>query len=139
MIFQNWEAVGALLITIFVVIALAVISLIIGIKAVKGEKTGFGEVLITGLHNIFLVFVVTTVFMMVLPLYAFIGSIAALIISMFIIKARHETTFLGAFGAIIIYTIMLIILYVVMKFVFGNVFILINDLTGFDLSSLFPF
>lgn len=130
--------IAILLLVIFIFIFVAVFALKIGIKAVKGENTKFGEVFITGLVMIFLMSIITGAFQLILPAFAFIGSIIALLIGMFIIKSRHKTTLLGGFAAIIIYAVMIVVLYILLIFVFTSVNAIITGLINFDLSDLIP-
>ncbi len=108
--------IGYLLLIIFVTIILITFALKIGINAVKGENTGLGSVFITGLIAIFISLVISFVFQFFLP--AWVGYLVSLIIDLFIIKARHKTTFLGAFGAIVIYVVVLIVILIVLSFIF---------------------
>ncbi|MHA1718126.1 MAG: hypothetical protein ACTSWX_08925 [Promethearchaeota archaeon] len=108
--------IGYLLLIIFVTIILITFALKIGINAVKGENTGLGSVFITGLIAIFISLVISFVFQFFLP--AWVGYLVSLIIDLFIIKARHKTTFLGAFGAIVIYVVVLIVIIIVLSFIF---------------------
>ncbi|MHA1519183.1 MAG: hypothetical protein ACTSVZ_00220 [Promethearchaeota archaeon] len=131
--------VGWILLLVFITIAIAVISLGIGIKAVKGENTSFGRVFVTGLLAIFISGVITFIMQLVLPGYAFIGSLVGLLITMFIIIRRHETTFFGALGAILIYAIVLILIIVLLFFFAPTVISWISSILSYDITQLFPF
>jgi hypothetical protein len=133
------KAILVLLAVIFVFIFIEVFALMIGIGAVKGENTSFGNVFLTELIIVFIMGLITFVFQMVMPAYVWAGGIAGLIIGMFIIQARHNTTFLGALGAIFIYAVFIVILYVLLVFVFTSINAILTDLTGFDLKNWLPF
>ncbi len=109
--------IGIVILIIVIAIVLVVFALQIGIRAVKGEDTGLGPVFLTGLIMVLISAVISTAFGY-LTLPALIGSIASLIVNLFIIKARHKTTYLGALGAIVIYVVMVVIIFVVLSLVF---------------------
>ena len=116
-------ALGSLGIVILIVVLIFVIVIVletfalkIGIKAVKGENTKLGPVFLTGLIMIFISAVISFVFGFFLP--AWVGSIVSLLFNLFIIKARHKTSFLGALAAIIIFIIVLFIIFGILWLVF---------------------
>ena len=109
-----------LLAMLILVILIMTFALKVGINAVKGKKTGLGEVFITGLILIFIIIIITAVVGSVFPSLSLLGSIVALIIGMFIIQSRHDTTFFGALGAIIIYIVVLVILVFLIGLVIGG-------------------
>ncbi len=111
--------IGIVILIIVIAIVLVVFALQIGIRAVKGEDTGLGPVFLTGLIMVLISAVISTAFGY-LTLPALIGSIASLIVNLFIIKARHKTTYLGALGAIVIYVVMVVIIFVVLSLVFAG-------------------
>ena len=130
--------IGWILLILFIAIAIAVISLSIGIRAVKGYNTSFGKVFVTGLLAIFISGVITFVMQLVLPGYAFIGSLVALLIMMFIIMRRHDTTFFGALGAILIYAIVLVLILVILFFFAPVVLSWISAVLSYDITQLIP-
>ncbi len=109
-----------LILIIVIVIVLVTFALQVGIKAVKGENTKLGPVFLTGLIMVIISFGISFGFGYLLPAYAWIGTIIALLLELFIIKLRHKTTYLGALGAIIIYIIILVIIIVVIGFIFSG-------------------
>lgn len=109
-----------LILIIVIVVILVTFALQIGIKAVRGENTKLGPVFITNLIMDILSFGISYGFGLLLPAYGYIGSIIALLLNLFIIKLRHKTTYLGALGALIIYVIMLIIIFVVVGLIFSG-------------------
>ncbi len=130
--------IGWILLILFIAIAIAVISLSIGIRAVKGDNTSFGKVFVTGLITIFISGVITYVMQLIMPGYAFIGSLVALLIMMFIIMRRHDTTFFGALGAILIYAIVLILI-IVLLFIFTPTLVgWISAVLSYDITQLIP-
>jgi len=130
--------IGWIVLLIFISIAIAVISFSIGIRAVKGGKTSFGSVFITGLIAVFLGGLISYIFQLFLPGWAFIGLLISLIVTLFIIERRHNTTFLGALGAIIIYIIVLAIILVIL-FLFAPAFVSwISTVLNYDITQLIP-
>ncbi len=111
--------IGFVILILVIAIVLVVFALQIGIRAVKGEDTGLGPVFLTGLIMIVISAVISTAFGF-LSLPALIGSIVSLVFNLFIIKARHKTTYLGALGALVIYVIMVVIIFVVLSLVFAG-------------------
>lgn len=130
--------IGLILLIVFITIAIAVISFSIGIKAVKGENTSFGPVFITGLIAVFLNGLISYIFQLFLPGWALIGAVISLIITLFIIQRRHETTFLGALGAIVIYIVVLVIILVVLFVFLPTVVSLISTVLNYDITQLIP-
>ncbi len=102
--------IGIVLLMLVIVIVVMTFALKIGIGAVKGEDNGLGSVFVTGILMIVLFILITFAIGLLQPSLSLIGSIVALIIGLFILKSRHNTTFLGAFGAIIIYIVVLVII-----------------------------
>jgi len=111
--------IGFVILILVIAIVLVVFALQIGIRAVKGEDTGLGPVFLTGLIMIVISAVISAAFGF-LSLPALIGSIVSLVVNLFIIKARHKTTYLGALGALVIYVIMVVIIFVVLSLVFAG-------------------
>lgn len=130
--------IGWILLLIFIAIAIAVISFAIGIRAVKGENTSFGQVFLTGLIAIFLSGVITFVMQLILPGFAFIGSLISLLIMMFVIMNRHKTTFFGALGAILIYALVLVLILVILFVFLPSVISWISSVINYDLMNLLP-
>ncbi|MCF2140178.1 MAG: hypothetical protein K9W44_09010 [Candidatus Lokiarchaeota archaeon] len=130
--------IGWILLLIFITIALAVISLSIGINAVKGEHTEFGAVFITGLIAVFLAGVISFVFQLLLPGWALIGTLISLLVSMFVIMNRHETTFFGALGAILIYAIVFTIILIVLFLFTPSIVTWISTILNYDITQLIP-
>ena len=112
--------IGFFIAMIVVVILLGVFALKVGINAVKGRNTDFGEVFVTGL-----ILIVVNFISIFIPVF---GWLIGLIIAMLVIKSRHNTTFFGALGALIIYIIVIIVIVVIFAVVFG---VGIEVLTGF--------
>ncbi|MHA1584011.1 MAG: hypothetical protein ACTSWL_02060 [Promethearchaeota archaeon] len=123
-------AIGVLLGVIIVAILLNTIALKMGIKAVKGEKSGLGRVFLTSLLLIFLTGIFSAAFGYFFPGLLYVGSIISLLIEIFIIKGRHNTTFLGALGALIIYVIVLVIIIVLIWLFFASLLAPILTLLG---------
>ena len=111
--------IGFVILIIVIAIILVVFALQIGIRAVKGEDTGLGPVFLTGLIMIVISAVISTAFGY-LTIQPLIGSIVSLLVNLFIIKARHKTTYLGALGALVIYVVMVVIIFVVLSLVFAG-------------------
>ena len=109
-----------LIVIIVIVIILVTFALQIGIKAVRGENTKLGPVFITNLIMDIISFGISFGFGELLPAYAWIGTIVALLLNLFILKLRHKTTYLGGLGALIIYVIMIIIIFVIVGFIFSG-------------------
>ncbi len=109
--------IGMVLIMLVIVIVVMTFALKVGIGAVKGEHTGLGEVFISGILMIVLFLLITFAIGLLQPSLSFLGSIVALIIGLFILKSRHNTTFFGALGAIIIYIIVLVLISLVLSYV----------------------
>lgn len=110
--------IGILILIIILTIILLTFALQLGIKAVKGENAKLGPVFLTGLIMIMISAIVSFVFGLFLPTW--VGSVVSLILELFIIKARHKTTFLGALGALIIYIIMIFVIIIILMFVFAG-------------------
>lgn len=108
--------IGIVILIFVIVIVLLTFALQIGIKAVKGEDTKLGHVFITGLLVIIITSVISFIIGLFLPIW--IGNVISLLIGLFIIKARHDTTLLGALAAIIIYVIMVFVIIFVLSLVF---------------------
>ncbi len=121
---------GTILAIFLIAILINTLILKVAIKAVRGEKTQFGSVLLTSLLLMLISAIVTYAVNLVLPGNLYIGSILALVIELFLIKARHRTTFLGALGALIIYVIVMVVLIVIMMFVFAGTFAIILTFLG---------
>jgi len=130
--------IGWVLLVVFIIIAMTVISLQIGIRAVKGDNTSFGNVFLTGLIAIFITALITIVIQVVLSGFGFIGSLVSLLLNMLVIQRRHNTTFFGALGAIVIYAIMLVILAVLFFLVTPGLVTIISNILNFDLTQLIP-
>ncbi|UYP44137.1 hypothetical protein NEF87_000422 [Candidatus Lokiarchaeum ossiferum] len=109
-IITDLGGIGMVLIMLLIVVVVMTLALKIGINAVKGEQTGLGEVFITGILMITLFILITFATGFFQPSLSFLGSIISLIIGLFILKSRHNTTFLGAFGALIIFIVVLAII-----------------------------
>ncbi|MHA1510110.1 MAG: hypothetical protein ACTSRX_00150 [Promethearchaeota archaeon] len=108
--------IGIVILIIVIIIVLLTIALQIGIKAVKGEDSKLGHVFVTGLFIIVITSILSFVVGLFLPVW--VGNVVSLLITLFIIKARHDTTLLGALAALIIYVIMVVIIVVALSFVF---------------------
>ncbi len=115
---------GIFFFVLFLVLILIVqiFSLKVGIGSVKGKNTTMGSVFITGLIN----FVAMFLLIFFLPWY--LGWLIAIIVGLLIIKIRHETTFFGALGAVIISWIIIIILIIVIAMLIGTT---LNVLLGY--------
>jgi len=123
-------ALGIILAVFIVAILFNTLILKVAIKAVRGEKTQFGSVLFTSLLLIVISAAISYAVNLVIPGNLYIGSALALIVELFLIKARHRTTFLGAFGALVIYVIVMVVLIVVLMFVFPTVLLTIMTFLG---------
>jgi len=123
-------ALGIILAVFIVAILFNTLILKVAIKAVRGEKTQFGSVLLTSLLLIVISAAISFAVNLVIPGNLYIGSALALIVELFLIKARHRTTFLGALGALIIYVIVMVVLIVVLMFVFPTVLLTIMTFLG---------
>ncbi|MHA1672857.1 MAG: hypothetical protein ACTSYI_04460 [Promethearchaeota archaeon] len=130
--------IGWILLFLFIAIAIAVISLSIGIRAVKGDNTSFGKVFVTGLITIFISGVITFVTQLIMPGYAFIGSLVSLLIILVILMRRHDTSFLGSLGAILIYAIVLIVILFVLFFFAPTLVSWISAILSYDITQLIP-
>ena len=109
-----------LILIIVIVVILVTFALQIGIKAVKGENAKLGSVFITSVLMNIISFGISFGFGELLPAYAWIGTIVALLLNLYIIKLRHKTTYLGGLGALIIYVIMIIIIFVIVGLIFSG-------------------
>jgi hypothetical protein len=123
-------ALGIILAVFLIAILINTLILKVAIKAVRGEKTQFGSVLLTSLLLIVISAVVTYAVNLVLPGYFYVGILVPLIFQVFLIKARHRTTFLGALGALIIYVIVMVVLIFVLIFVFPAIYATIITFIG---------
>ncbi len=101
-----------------IIIVLLTVALQIGIRAVKGEDSKLGHVFVTGLFII----IITTVLSLVVDLFAevWIANVVSLLIAFLIIKARHDTTLLGALAALVIFVVMVVIIVAILSFVFSG-------------------
>jgi hypothetical protein len=106
---------------LILILIVQIFSLKIGINAVKGKSTTMSSVFITGLIN----FVAMFLLIFFIPLF---GWLIAIIVGLLIIKIRHETTFFGALGAVIISWIIIIILIIVIAMLIGTT---LNVLLGY--------
>lgn len=106
---------------LILILIVQIFSLKIGINAVKGKSTKMSSVFITGLIN----FVAMFLLIFFIPLF---GWLIAIIVGLLIIKIRHETTFFGALGAVIISWIIIIILIIVIAMLIGTT---LNVLLGY--------
>ncbi|QEE17036.1 hypothetical protein DSAG12_02868 [Promethearchaeum syntrophicum] len=108
--------IGIMILIFVIIIVLLTVALQIGIKAVKGEDSKLGHVFVTGLFII----VLTTVLSFIVGLFAdvWIANVVSLLLTFFIIKARHDTTLLGALAALFIFVVMIVIIVVILSFVF---------------------
>lgn len=111
---------GIFLAIILVVIIFNTILLKIGIKAVRGEKTRFGTVFITSMLLVVISGIISFGVNLIIPGNLYIGSAVSLVFNLFIIKARHRTTLLGAFAALIIYVIVTVVLILVLSILFAG-------------------
>jgi len=102
--------VAVFLIILVVAILAWVFSLKVGIGAVKGRDKEFGAVFITSIINWVVTFACS---------YIPLGWLIGLIVNMLIIKFRHETSFFGALGALIIAVIVVILLVILLVFLLG--------------------
>ena len=118
--------IGIVILIFVIIIVLLTIALQIGIKAVKGEDSKLGHVFVTGLFIIIITSVMSFIVGLFLPVW--IGNVVSLLITIFIIKARHDTTLLGALAAIIIYVIMVVIIIVALSFVFTGFWVILLTL-----------
>ena len=120
MLFQDPDIVANaggwfMIIVLFVVMLLIlVLALKIGIGAVKGRNTEFGEVFVTAL----IMMVISAVLSFLIPF----GALIAFIIWLFVIQSRHGTTILGALGALILALIMLVVILFLIGMVFVGLF-----------------
>jgi len=121
---------GTILALFIVGVVINTFVLKIAIKAVRGEKTTFGNVLFTSLLLMVISAVISYAVNWVLPDNLYIGSAVALVIELFFIKARHRTTLLGALGALILYVIVLVIFIVVLMVAFASTFAAILTFIG---------
>jgi hypothetical protein len=98
-----------------IIIGLSLLTVIFafkaGIWAVKGQNTEMGQVFITA----FFTWLISALCTWLLPF----GWLIGLIIALVIIMKRHETTFFGALGAILIAFIVLILLLFLIFFLLG--------------------
>ena len=111
-------SIGIVILIIVIAIVLVVFALQIGIRAVKGEDTGLGPVFLTGLSIIIISSIVSFAFSFFLPIW--IGNLVSLLVALFIIKARHDTTLLGALAAVVIYVVMIIVIIFVLSLIFTD-------------------
>ncbi|MHA1727320.1 MAG: hypothetical protein ACTSWY_01150 [Promethearchaeota archaeon] len=109
--------VGLILIVV-VLILVYLFSLKIGIQAVKGTNTGLGSVFLTALINVLVSFACFAVGFFI-PAILLIGWLIAIIISLLVIKSRHDTSFLGALGAVIIAIIIVLIIFFIIALIMG--------------------
>ncbi len=112
--------IGMVLLMILIIIVIMTFALSVGVNAVKGENTSLAEIFTTGVLMIALFLIITFGIRLAAPQYALIGSIVAFIIGLFILQARHDTTLFGAFGAICIYIVVLIIIVFLLGLIFGG-------------------
>ncbi len=108
--------VGIIILIIVIAIVLITFALQVGIRAVKGEDTKLNHVFLTGLFIIIVSSIISFAFSLFSPIW--VGNLVSLIIALFIIKGRHDTTILGALAAVVIYVIMLIVIVFVLSLVF---------------------
>jgi len=110
------SAVGGVVIFVVIVIILIftlLFSLKVGINAVKGKNDGYGEIFLT-----VILMNVVSFLLLLIPVFPLIMSILSFVIGLLIIKARHETSFLGALGAIIIALIVMVVVLLVLGLIF---------------------
>jgi hypothetical protein len=108
--------IGWMILIILISLLIMVLALKIGINAVKGINTEMGSVFITG----FISWLIIVILTFLLPLF---GWLIGLFIALFIIMKRHDTTFFGALGAIIIAFIVLVIFVFLIFFILGANFL----------------
>ena len=102
--------IGIFILLLVLTLLIQIFSLKIGIQAVKGKKTSMGSVFITALIN----FVVITICLFI----PFVGWLISIIFGLVIIKSRHDTTFFGALGAVIISWLVLVLILIIIGLTF---------------------
>lgn len=111
-------AIGTIILIALLVIIVPAVALFIAIKLVKVDKDSFGQVLLTYLLLMVISLGISGLSTYFFPSFGIYMSCVGFIIDIFVVKARHDTSFGKALGIIIIYGVFFVIIIFVILLVF---------------------